>query len=251
MTEICAGLTVVELGSGSPAAAIAAMVLADAGARVIKVETPGGDDLRRRNPSGFLVWNRGKESLVADLHDAAGQRVVSDLAAAADVVIDGFAPGRTDEWGIGASALLAANPALVHCDITAFGHQGPYAGIKGHDSLVAAKAGLWARGAFGHRDGPIMYPVPWGSVGAGLQAVAGILAALMVRDDTGRGQRVGATIWAGLEPLDYFVAAVVQLAVSRSRTPTGSLAAPVTSTARVPPTGRRSPTGTPRWWQRT
>ena len=74
MDEICAGLTVVELGSGSPAGAIAGMVLADAGARVIKVEAPGGDTLRVRNPSGFLVWNRGKESVVADLDTAAGGR---------------------------------------------------------------------------------------------------------------------------------------------------------------------------------
>jgi crotonobetainyl-CoA:carnitine CoA-transferase CaiB-like acyl-CoA transferase len=221
MSEICAGLTVVEMGSGSPAAAIAGMILADAGARVIKIEVPGGDAMRRRNPSGFLVWNRGKESLVADLHTADGQQTLRDLAAAADVVIDGFAPDRTSGWGIGGSTLMAANPALVHCDITAFGQDGPYAAIKGRDSLVAAKAGLWARGAFGHRDGPIMYPVPWGSFGAGLQAVAGILAALMVRDDTGRGQQVGATLWAGLEPLDYFVAAVVQLMKKRGEKPSG------------------------------
>ncbi len=221
MGEICAGVTVVEMASGSPAAAVAGMILADAGARVIKIEAPGGDALRLRNPSGFLVWNRGKESVVADLHTAEGQQTLRELAAAADVVIDGFAPGRTSDWGVGASTLMADNPALVHCDITAFGHDGPYVGIKGHDSLVAAKAGLWARGAFGHRDGPIMYPVPWGSFGAGLQAVAGILAALMVRDDTGRGQQVGATIWAGLEPLDYFVAAVVQLMKKRGEKPSG------------------------------
>jgi crotonobetainyl-CoA:carnitine CoA-transferase CaiB-like acyl-CoA transferase len=221
MTEICAGLTVVEMGSGSEAAAIAGMVLADAGARVIKIEAPGGDALRVRNPSGFLVWNRGKESLVADLHTGEGQQTLRDLAGAADVVIDGFAPGRAEAWGLGASTLMAANPALVHCDITAFGPQGPYVGIKGRDSLVAAKAGLWARGAFGHRDGPIMYPVPWGSFGAALQAAAGILAALMVRDDTGTGQQVGANLWAGLEPLDYFVASVVQLMKKRGEKPSG------------------------------
>jgi len=221
MNEICAGLTVVELGSGSPAGSIAGMILADAGARVIKVEPPEGDTLRRRNPSGFLVWNRGKESLVADLTTPDGRRAVQDLAANADVVIDGLPLDRADAYEVGYSGLSARNPALVYCDITPFGHEGPYRDIKGHDSLVAAKAGLWARGAFGHRDGPIMYPVPWGSFGAAMQGVAGVLAALMVRDTTGHGQRVDATIWAGLEPVDYFVAAVVQLMKKRGERPSG------------------------------
>ena len=84
------------------------MVLADAGARVIKVEPPEGDRLRRRNPSGFLVWNRGKESQVADLRTPEGQARFKDLAATADVVIEGFAPGRTAAWGVDAATLARA-----------------------------------------------------------------------------------------------------------------------------------------------
>src|SRR4051794_28218792 len=103
MTGICEGLRVIEIGSGSAAAAVAGMVLADAGARVIKVEPPDGDRLRRDNPSGFRVWNRGKESLVADLRTATGQQRLRELAAAADVVIEGFAPGRSTSWNIGAA----------------------------------------------------------------------------------------------------------------------------------------------------
>ena len=221
MNDICAGLTVIELGSGSPAGSIAGMILADAGARVIKIEPPAGDGLRERLPSGFLVWNRGKESLVADLTTPEGREAVQDLAASADVVIDALALDRADAYGVGYDTLSARNPALVYCDITPFGHQGPYKDIKGHDSLVAAKAGLWSRGAFGHRDGPIMYPVAWGSFGAANQGVAGVLAALMVRDVTGRGQRVDASIWAGLEPLDYFVAVTVQLMKKRGQKPSG------------------------------
>src|SRR5690242_841003 len=121
MTGICEGLRVVEMGSGSAAAAMAGMLLADAGARVVKVEPPEGDKLRTRNPSGFLVWNRGKESLIADLRTAEGQQAVQQLAAAADVVIEGFAPGRAQDWNVGAPQLRAANPGLVHCAITAFG----------------------------------------------------------------------------------------------------------------------------------
>src|SRR3954468_1209905 len=221
MTGICEGLRVLELGSGSVASSIVGMVLADAGARVIKIESPEGDKLRRRNPSGFLVWNRGKDSQVADLRTSEGQALLKELAASADVVIDSFAPGRTTAWNVDAATLCALNPRLVHCSITGFGPTGPYADVKGHDSLIAAKSGLWSRGAFGHRDGPIMYPVPWGSFGAGLQAVAGILAARIFRDDPGQGRQVGATIWAGLEPLDYFVAAVVQLMKKRGEKPSG------------------------------
>ena len=91
MVGICEGLNVVELGSGSAAASIAGVILADAGARVLKVEPPEGDRLRESNPSGFLVWNRGKESVIADLRTAAGQQQLRDLAADADIVIEGFA----------------------------------------------------------------------------------------------------------------------------------------------------------------
>jgi crotonobetainyl-CoA:carnitine CoA-transferase CaiB-like acyl-CoA transferase len=219
MADICERLNVLELGSGSIAASLAGMVLADAGARVLKVEPPHGDRLRTVNPSGFLVWNRGKESLVADLHTAEGQQQVRNLAAVADVVIEGFAPGTTERWGIGADALRAANPQLVHCSITGFGPTGAYAGLKGYDSLVAAKAGVWARGAFGHRDGAIMFPVPWGSYGAAMQSVAGILGALLVRERTGRGQALDATLVNGLEPLDYFVATIAQLMVKKGEEP--------------------------------
>ena len=179
MAAICDGLNVLEMGAGSVASSMAGMVLADAGARVIKIEPPDGDGLREQVPSGFLVWNRGKESLVADLRTSAGRERLRELAAVADVVIEAFAPGTTDAWGIGAGALCAANPALVHCSITGFGPTGPYAKVKSYDPLVAAKVGLFARGGFGHRDGPIHYPVPWGSYGAAMQAVAGILGALV------------------------------------------------------------------------
>ena len=134
-------------------------------------------------------------------------------------MIEAFAPGTTDAWGIGADALCAANPALVHCSITGFGPTGPYANVKSYDPLVAAKVGLFARGGFGHRDGPIHYPVPWGSFGAAMQAVAGILGALTVREQTGRGQQLSATMVAGLDPVDYFVSTIAQLMAKRGEEP--------------------------------
>ena len=166
MDGICAGLNVIEMGAGSIAASITGMVLADAGARVIKLEPPEGDRLRTAMPSGFLVWNRGKESLVADLRTPAGQDTLRALASNADVIIEGFSPGTTRGWGVHADALCAANPRLIHCAITGFGAAGPYARLKGYDALVCAKAGLFARGGYGHRDGAIFFPVHWGSFGA-------------------------------------------------------------------------------------
>ncbi|MGZ8761606.1 MAG: CaiB/BaiF CoA transferase family protein, partial [Aeromicrobium sp.] len=221
MVRILDGVNVLELGSGSVAASIAGVVLADAGARVIKVEPPDGDRLRTENPSGFLVWNRGKDSLVADLRTSDGQAKLKELAATADVVIEAFAPGTTDEWGVGPDALRALNPALIHLSITGFGKTGPYSTLKSYDSLVAAKAGLWARGSWGHRDGPIMFPVPWASYGAAMQSVAGIIGALLVRDKTGRGQALDSTLVAGLDPIDYFVSTIVQLMAKKGESTSG------------------------------
>ncbi len=221
MTRICEGLNVIEYGAGSIAGSIVGMVLADAGARVIKIEPPDGDRLRKENESGFLVWNRGKESLVADLRTSQGQRTLRELAAKADVAIEGFAPGVTKAWGVDGETLRKANDALVHLSITGFGETGTYSTVKAYDPLVAAKAGLWSRGGFGHREGPQMYPVNWASFGAGMQGVAGVMAALHVRETTGRGQLVKGTLFAGLDPLDYFVHNIVQLMAKRGEEPSG------------------------------
>ena len=201
MTGICDGLRVLEMGSGAWPAPSREWCSPTRGARVIKIEPPEGDRLRRRNPSGFLVWNRGKESLVADLRTPEGQARLRELAAAADVVIEAFAPGTDDCLGRRRGRRCAAS-TRPSCTAPSPGsaRPGAYADIKAHDSLVAAKAGLWSRGAFGHREGPVMYPVPWGSFGAGLQAVAGVLGALLVRDFTGRGQQLGATLLGGPRP---------------------------------------------------
>lgn len=232
MSAICEGLNVVEIGAGSSAASMAGMVLADAGARVIKVEPPEGDLLRTQHPSGFKVWNRGKESAVADLRTTEGQQHLRELVAGADVVIEGFSPGTTDAWGVGPEALRSTNPALVHCSITGFGRTGAYANLKAYDSLVSAKAGLWARGAWGHRDGAMMYPVPWGSFGSAMQAVSGILGALIVRDQTGRGQTLDATMVNGVDPLEYFVATIVQLMAKKGETAASSDSRSLTASSR-------------------
>jgi crotonobetainyl-CoA:carnitine CoA-transferase CaiB-like acyl-CoA transferase len=201
---ICEGWSVLELGSGSIAASLVGMMLADNGARVLKVEPPAGDRLRTECPSGFLVWNRGKESLVAELGTDEGRAVARDAALRADVLVAGAPADKLARWGLGHEDLVTDNPALVHCSLSGFGPTGAYSSLKGYEAVVAAKAGLFARGDFGFRPGPIFYNAPWGSLGAAHAGLAGILAGLMVRDRTGRGQCIEATLVHGLSALDYF-----------------------------------------------
>ncbi len=206
------GLTVLELGAGSHPAQVAGMLLADNGARVVKVEPPTGDRLRDALPSGFLVWNRGKESLVADLRTPEGRDEVRAWARAADVLIEGFAPGRLAGWGLDLASLRAENPHLVTASVSGFGPQGAYSAIKGYEGVVSAKAGFFSRGDFGFRDGPIFSGVPLAGAGASHMMFSGVLAALVARETTGRGQHVDATLVQGLTPTDYFVTTHFQLA---------------------------------------
>jgi crotonobetainyl-CoA:carnitine CoA-transferase CaiB-like acyl-CoA transferase len=209
---ICAGLNVVEIGAGSIATSLAGMMLADNGARVVKVEPPEGDALRRQSPSGFLVWNRGKESAVQDLRSEQGRMAARALAERADVLLVGLSAGRAEAWGLGDETLRVANPRLVWCSITGFGPTGPYAALKAYEGVVQAKTGAYSRGIFAWRDGPIFSGAPTASTGAAHLAVSGILAALIARETTGRGQRVDTSLVQGLIPFDYFGIYHVQLA---------------------------------------
>ena len=208
------------------------MVLADHGARVLKVEPPEGDRLRAAHPSAALVWNRGKESVIADLRTTDGQATVRELARDADVVIEAFSPGRADEWGIGADALRAENPGLVYCAISGFGANGPYARLKGYEALVCAKAGLFSRGEFAPRRGPAMFPQNFGGFGAAMLTVGGVLAALLVRERTGKGQRLDTSLLQGLDPVDYFMTTIYQMAVRNGGAPPPLDAAAMLSASR-------------------
>src|SRR5262245_19285178 len=208
---ICSDLVVVELGDGRVASSLAGMILADNGARVLKVEPPSGDRFRATLRSGWLVWNRGKESVVADLASSEGRGVVAGLLGAADVVIDGLDPGVTDGLDLGEEHIRASNPSVVWASTTSFGPTSELSRIPADDALVMAKAGVFARGLFAFRQGPIFTGAYLASVGAAHQCVSGIMAALVVRDRTGLGQRVDATLFQGLNPLDYFMSYHVQL----------------------------------------
>ncbi|MBW8825684.1 MAG: CoA transferase [Acidobacteria bacterium] len=211
MTQrICDGLTVIEAGAGSIAGSMIGMMLADNGAHVVKLEPPEGDPLRSGNVNGFLAWNRGKDSQVCDLRTNEGQAQARDLIAKADVFIDGFGTGVTDGWGLGYEALKASNPALVYCAIRGFASTGPYAHLPAYEAIVAAKSGVFTRGMFAYRPGPQFANELLGSHGAAHMGVSSVLAALIVRDKTGKGQRVEASMYQGLSPFDYFGVVTIQ-----------------------------------------
>lgn len=173
--------------------------LADAGARVIKVERPGGDFARGYDAavfgeSSYFVWiNRGKESVVLDLAQEADRAQLRALVAIADVFIQNLAPGSAGRLGFGSEALRAEFPRLVTCDISGYGESGPLQQLKAYDLLVQAESGLVAvSGA----------PGPWGRIGvsicditAGMNALIGIQQALLQRERTGRGSGIKVSLF--------------------------------------------------------
>jgi crotonobetainyl-CoA:carnitine CoA-transferase CaiB-like acyl-CoA transferase len=196
------GLRVLEFGWGMPVA-LAGMVLADNGAEVTKVEPPGGDPTRGR--PAFVVWHRGKKSVVLDLKQPVDQERARALAATADVVLENFRPGVAERLGVGYAALSADNPGLIYCAITAFGPDGPYARYKGYDQIIGAKVGIMQEFAtMSPHGGPAYTAIPMASFGAAQAALHGTLSALHSRNQTGRGQRVETSLVQGLTAYDYF-----------------------------------------------
>ena len=187
-----AGLLVADF-SRVLAGPFATMMLADLGARVVKVERPGtGDDSRSYGPFAdgrslyFARVNRGKESVALDLKDPADLEVARRLAARADVLVENYRPGVMERLGLGPAALLEAHPQLVYCSISGFGHTGPWAQRPAYDAVVQGMSGLMAiTGAAG---GPPVKPgAPVADLSAGLYAFGGITSALLGRASTGRG----------------------------------------------------------------
>jgi crotonobetainyl-CoA:carnitine CoA-transferase CaiB-like acyl-CoA transferase len=184
---------------------LATMVLGDLGARVVKVERPGGgDDTRSWGPpfaadgtaTYFQAVNRNKQSVVLDLGDDGDLQRARELAAEADVVVENFRPGLLDGLGLGYEDVRAANPRVVYCSITGFG-RGEGAALPGYDLLVQALGGLMS--VTGAADGePQKVGVALVDVLAGLFASVGILAALRHRDATGEGQRVDVDLLSAL-----------------------------------------------------
>jgi crotonobetainyl-CoA:carnitine CoA-transferase CaiB-like acyl-CoA transferase len=173
---------------------LASLVLAEAGAEVIKVERPGrGEDMRGYPPlldgtgGGFAMLNRGKKSVAVDLRAEGGVRSLLALAPDIDVVIEQFRPGVMTRLGIGYEAWRAENPRIVYCAITGYGQSGPRAQAAGHDLNYAAETGLLSLAA-GVDGTPSMPPTLIADIGGGAYpAVINILLALRQRDATGEG----------------------------------------------------------------
>ncbi len=194
-----AGLKVLELAR-ILAGPWAGQVLADLGATVIKIESPTGDDTRTwgppfierdgdRSASYFYSCNRGKLSVTADIKTDEGQKLVRDLAADADVLIENFKVGGLVKYGLDHPTLAKVNPGLVYCSITGFGQTGPYAERAGYDYLVQGMSGLMS--ITGDPAGePQKVGVAITDIYAGLYSVIAIQAALAARASTGKGQYI-------------------------------------------------------------
>lgn len=192
MTGPLSGLLVADF-SRVLAGPFATMMLADHGARVIKVERPGtGDDSRGYGPflDGrslyFARVNRGKESIALDLKDPADLQVARKLVLRADVLVENYRPGVMERLGLGPDTLLAANPRLVYCSVSGFGHTGPWSQRPAYDAVVQGMSGIMAiTGAEG--GAPVKPGAPVADLSAGLYAFGGITTALLGRERTGRG----------------------------------------------------------------
>ncbi len=185
MTGALDGIRVVDLTSYI-AGSYGAMMLADLGADVIKVEAIEGDSFREL--SGFYGWNRGKRSLAVNLKEPDGRAIVHRLAQHADVVMENMRPGVVERLGVDYETLRALNPRLVYSTVTAFGSDGPYKDRPGFDPLLQAMGGLMTLQGFGAA--PQYLRIAPTDYYCAVLACQAILAALFVRERTGRGQRV-------------------------------------------------------------
>jgi formyl-CoA transferase len=196
-----------------------AMQLCDMGADVIKVEPPGGDSTRRMagassgDSPGFNAVNRGKRGIVLDLGTPAGQKVMRRLLASTDVLIENYRPGVMGRFGLDYDALAADHPALIYASISGYGQTGPDASKGGFDLIAQGVSGLMSVTGEPERP-PVKVGVPLTDLGAGLFALAAILAALHYRNRTGLGQYIDTSlVEAGIamsvwESAEYFAQGV-------------------------------------------
>ncbi len=205
------GIRVLDL-TRALAGPYATMMLADAGADVVKVERPGeGDDSRgwgppfahppdrpdQRESPYFLAVNRGKRSITLDLKSDEGSARLRDLVRKADVLVENFRPGVMEQLGLGPEALAALNPALVTLSITGFGDGGPDGHRSGFDQIAQGEGGLMS--LTGPEGGPpSKVGVPIADILAGMFGAFGVAAALTERARSGRGQQVSTSLLAGM-----------------------------------------------------
>ena len=187
------GLTVLDL-TRVLSGPYCTMMLADLGARVIKIEQPGkGDDTRGWGPpfvegesAYFLSINRNKESVTLDFKQPAGRDLLDRLLATADVLVENFRPGTLSKLGLDYATLAPKHPRLVYCSISGFGQTGPRRREPGYDAVMQGEGGLMS--ITGSPDGPpFRLGVAIADIVSGMFAAQGVTAALLARERTGRG----------------------------------------------------------------
>lgn len=189
------GLKVLDLSSHL-SGPYCAMLLADHGADVIKIEKPkGGDEARGMPPyvagesAPFMLWNRNKRSVALDLKSEAGKAVILDLVDQADILIENYRPGTLSRLGLSYEVLSKRNPRLILGSISGFGQTGPYSPRGGFDLITQGMSGLMS--LCGPKDGPpFRLPIAISDVAAGMHLAVGILCAVERRHRTGKGQKV-------------------------------------------------------------
>jgi formyl-CoA transferase/CoA:oxalate CoA-transferase len=208
------GLTIVDL-TRVLSGPYCTMLLADMGARVIKVEQPGrGDDTRAWGPpfvgaesAYFLSINRNKESLTLDFKSAEGRRILGQLIGKADVLIENFRPGAMARLGLDYATLASQHPRLVFCSISGFGQDGPRRDQAGYDAVIQAEGGLMS--VTGDADGPAFrVGLAVTDMVAGLLAAQGIVLALFARERSGKGQQVDISMLDGVISLLSYHASI-------------------------------------------
>ena len=195
------GLLVVSLEQ-AVAAPYCSSRLADAGARVIKIERPEGDFARGydsvvHGESAYFVWlNRGKESLILNIKDETDAALLQNILSKADVFIQNLAPGATARAGLSSDDLRAKNPRLITVDISGYGEEGPYADMKAYDLLVQAETGLSS--VTGRPEGPGRVGVSACDISCGMYSYMAVLEALIERDQTGEGAAIRTSLFEGM-----------------------------------------------------
>jgi crotonobetainyl-CoA:carnitine CoA-transferase CaiB-like acyl-CoA transferase len=204
------GVLVVDFSTLLPGP-LATLILAEAGAEVIKIERPErGDEMRSYTPRwgvdsiNFALLNRGKRSLALDLKDPSSRAVLDPLIARADVVVEQFRPGVMERLGLGHAALAGINPRLITCSITGYGQNGPKRDVAGHDLNYLGDAGMIAV-SHGDPAQPVVPPALVADIGGGAYpAVMNILLALRRRDSTGQGCHLDIAMAENVLPFLYW-----------------------------------------------
>ena len=174
--------------SGYIAGAYCTALMADLGARVVKIESHEGDGFRTMS-AGFQGWNRGKRAMVLDLKAREGRDILYQMVSEGDVVVENYRPGVADRLGVGYDTLRAINPQIVYCTVAGFGTDGPHSGEAGWDALLQALSGA-AVAQGGEGNPPVFIRVAISDYAAAILAAYGISAALLHRARTGQGQRL-------------------------------------------------------------